>query len=82
MTPVPVRVWIDPSCPWAWQAHVWLHDLQRQSEVELDYAFFSLELNASEDRTSFEGAAPRYGRALGALALARREGGSPAVTAL
>jgi predicted DsbA family dithiol-disulfide isomerase len=82
MTPVPVRVWIDPSCPWVWQAHRWLHDLTQQGEIELDYAFFSLELNASEDRASFEGAAPRYGRALTALAFARREGGSPAVTAL
>lgn len=82
MTAVSVRVWLDPSCPWAWQAHVWLNDLRRQGVVELDHAFFSLEVNASDDGIPFDEASPRYGRALAALALARREGGSPAVTDL
>jgi predicted DsbA family dithiol-disulfide isomerase len=82
MSATPVHVWVDPSCPWAWQAHVWLDDLRRRGEVELTYGLFSLEVNASEPGIAFAEAAPRYGHALACLALARREGGNSAVTAL
>jgi predicted DsbA family dithiol-disulfide isomerase len=74
VTPMPVTVWLDPSCPWAWQAMVWLRDLRDQGEVALSYRLFSLELNAAEPGVSFAEAAPRYGPAMTALALASRDG--------
>jgi hypothetical protein len=46
--------------------------------VELDWRLFSLELNALPPETPFWEACQRDGEALVALALARREGGSPA----
>lgn len=81
-TPTLVRVWIDPSCPWAWQAHVWLRDLRDQGIVDLRHDFFSLELNAAAPGLSFADAAPRYGQAFAAIALAKHEGGEPALERL
>lgn len=81
-TPTPVRIWIDPSCPWAWQAHVWLRDLRDHGVVELTHDFFSLELNAAPPGLSFAEAAPRYGEAFVAMVLAGREGGEPALERL
>ena len=75
MTPVPVRLWVDPSCPWAWQTAVWLRRLADARLVELDHRIFSLELNASEADTPFWDACGRHGESLVALALARRDGG-------
>ena len=69
-----VRVWIDPSCPWCWQTSRWLFDLREAGEVALSWSIFSLELNASPDGAPFWDSASRYGGALVALALARRQG--------
>lgn len=78
MTPTPVRLWIDPGCPWAWQGAVWLRRLADAGIVELDWRIFSLELNSSELDTPFWEACRRQGESLVALALARREGGGDA----
>jgi hypothetical protein len=75
VTPTPVRLWVDPSCPWAWQGAVWLRRIQDAGLVELDWRIFSLELNSSEPETQFWEACQRHGESLVALALARREGG-------
>ena len=69
-----VRAWIDPSCPWCWQTARWLFDLREAGRVALSWSIFSLELNASPDGAPFWEAASRYGGALVALALARRQG--------
>ncbi len=82
MPPRNVRVWIDPSCPWAWQTTVWLRGLRDHGRIDLSYSLFSLEVNASGPAMHFDQAAPRWGRVLTLLALARREGGAPAVDAL
>jgi predicted DsbA family dithiol-disulfide isomerase len=89
MTPTAVRLWIDPSCPWAWQAFSWLRDVRDHGEIDLTYSFFSLEINAHalERNDVYPGvpyaeAAPRWGTALATLALARREGGNDAVERL
>lgn len=82
MTADRVRVWTDPSCPWAWQTSIWLRDLRDRGHIELTYSLFSLEINASEPGTPFRDAAPRYGEALTSLVLARREGGDRAFEAL
>jgi predicted DsbA family dithiol-disulfide isomerase len=79
---VPVRIWVDPSCPWAWQTVRWLLELRDRDEVELSWSLFSLELNSSPKGTSFREATPRHGRSLATLALARDEGGGPAFEAL
>ena len=81
MTPTPVRLWVDPGCPWAWQGAVWLRRLADAGVVELDWRIFSLELNSSELDAPFWEACPRYGESLVALALARREGGGEAFDA-
>ncbi len=78
MTRTPVGVWIDPGCPWAWQASVWLRRLSEAKRVRLDWRLFSLELNALPPETPFWEACQRDGEALVALALARREGGNAA----
>lgn len=75
----PVTVWVDPSCPWAWQTARWLRDLRDQGLVDLRWRLYSLELNATfQDDLGFDDAAATYGAALKALALARREGGDSA----
>ena len=77
--PTPVVIWVDPSCPWAWQAARWLRDLQDRGSVELRWRLYSLELNATyQDGLSFHEAAATYGHALTTMALARREGGAEA----
>ncbi len=69
----PVRVWVDPSCPWCWQTTKWLLGLRERGLLTLSWSLFSLELNASPAGTPFESATERYGEALLGLALARRE---------
>jgi predicted DsbA family dithiol-disulfide isomerase len=76
-----VRLWTDPSCPWAWQVLTWLRDLRNREVVRLTYSLFSLELNASGTDLPYGEAAPTYGHAFTTLALARREGGDEAVEA-
>ncbi len=77
-SPAELQVWLDPSCPWAWQTFLWLRDLEEQGVLRLSYGLFSLEVNATEHPTTFADAATRYGDALAALAVARRVGGPDA----
>ena len=78
-SPSHVDIWVDPSCPWAWQTARWLRDLRDQGLVEPRWRLYSLELNAtSQDDLSFIDATATYGDALLSLALARREGGAGA----
>jgi predicted DsbA family dithiol-disulfide isomerase len=78
MNPTAIRVWTDPSCPWAWQASRWLTSLRDRGVVTLHWSLFSLEVNAASAHTPFREAAPRFGPSLAALALTRREGGQSA----
>jgi predicted DsbA family dithiol-disulfide isomerase len=82
VSPTPVRVWLDPSCPWAWQASVWLREVRDRGAIDLAYGLFSLEVNAAEPGIPLGQAAERYGASLVALALARREGGDVGFEAL
>lgn len=74
-SPTPIRVWTDPSCPWAWETAKWLIALRDRGVVTLTWSLFSLEINATPAGAPFADAAPRHGPSLAALALARREGG-------
>ncbi len=73
-----VGVWTDPACPWAWQVAKWLIGLRDHGLVHLRWRIFSLEVNTAGADTPFRQAAARYGDALVALALARRQGGDDA----
>lgn len=73
-----MTVWVDPGCPWAWQAAIWLRGLAADRLVDLDWKSFSLELNSSEPETPFWEACARQGVSLVSLALAHREGGNAA----
>jgi predicted DsbA family dithiol-disulfide isomerase len=77
-----VRVWVDPSCPWAWQTVRWLLELRGRGVADLTWSLFSLEVNSSPAGTPFREAAPRHGASLEALTLARRERGPSAFEAL
>ena len=74
-----LTVWVDPGCPWAWQTATWLRELAGQELVTIDWRLFSLEVNSAGVDMPFAQAAGRYGEALTALALARRDGGAPAL---
>lgn len=77
-----IELWVDPSCPWAWQSATWFRELRDLGAVRISWKLFSLELNASEPGKGFWSACERYGEALVALALARREGGDAAFESL
>ncbi len=73
-----VRVWVDPSCPWAWQTATWLIGLRDQGVLTLEWRIFSLEVNSAERGLPFWEAAQRNGEAQVALAQAHHEGGDDA----
>ncbi|HEX6844998.1 MAG TPA: hypothetical protein VF235_07785 [Actinomycetota bacterium] len=77
-----VHVWLDPSCPWAWQTMIWLRGLRDAGEIAMTFDTFSLEVNARTEPMPYAEAAPTYGEALAALALAQREGGDAAYETL
>ena len=77
-TPTPVTVWIDPSCPWAWQGAKWLRHLAADGHVVLEWHLFSLEVNAVREMDpdaplDFWSAAERHGTSLVSLQLALHE---------
>ena len=74
-------VWTDPSCPWAWETSRWLRGLRDRDMFTIEWHLFSLEINTAGPQMPFHEAADRYGEALTAMALARREGGDPALEA-
>jgi predicted DsbA family dithiol-disulfide isomerase len=77
-----VLVWLDPSCPWAWQTMRWLRGLRDNGVLHLRYDTFSLEVNGWDRELPYREAAPTYGEALVASRLALREGGDTAFEAL
>jgi DSBA-like thioredoxin domain len=73
-----VTIWVDPSCPWAWQTATWLRRLRDLGVLTIRWRLFSLEINAVGPDVPFAEATERYGQALVALALSRRDGGDEA----
>jgi DSBA-like thioredoxin domain len=72
-----LEVWVDSSCPWAWQTARWLIDLRDRGLMQIEWHLFSLEVNASEPDADFWAENRRHGEAHTALMLAMRDGGSP-----
>ncbi len=67
--------YFDPLCPWTWRTSLWIREVQRQTDLAVEWKFFSLaEANNGPDPLS---RAP-----LRAEVLARREGGNAAVDRL
>ena len=81
MTVSTLTVWIDPGCPWAWQTARWVRELRDRGTFTIEWRLFSLEVNTAGLDVPFAEAAGRYGEALTAMALARRDGGDPALEA-
>ena len=73
-TTTPVRDWVDPTCPWAWQTSVWLRGLRDAGVITLGWNVFSLELSAMPGEP-FDVVASRASEALRALVLAATDGG-------
>ena len=67
-----VRFYFDPGCPWAWQTSLWIREVERFRDIEIEWRLFSLKLaNAGEDDPFVE-AHENVVPALRVLALARQ----------
>jgi 2-hydroxychromene-2-carboxylate isomerase len=44
-----IQFFFDPICPWAYQASKWIRDVQTQTELDVEWRFFSLEEINRED---------------------------------
>ena len=80
-TPPTLVVWIYPGSPWECETSRWLRDLRDRGTFTIEWRLVSLEVNTAGLQMPFREAADRYGEALTAMALARREGGDPALEA-
>lgn len=60
--------YFDPLCPWAWRTSEWIREVQRQSDLLVEWKVFSLALNNGLDESLL--------MPLRVLQLARREGGN------
>ncbi|HXF74214.1 MAG TPA: DsbA family protein, partial [Actinomycetota bacterium] len=74
-----VRFYFDVLCPWAWQAAVWMREVERVRDVRVDWRLFSLIL-LNEGR----GEMPEDLRTRGllgarAMAAARRQAGNEGI---
>lgn len=69
----------DPGCPWAWQGSRWIREVARQTDIEVDWRFFSLAVvnNPGTDPLADEHAKSTV--ALRSLALVRRAAGNEGV---
>lgn len=41
--------YFDPLCPWAWRASEWIREVQRESDLQVEWKVFSLALNNGLD---------------------------------
>ncbi|MGI8825036.1 MAG: DsbA family oxidoreductase [Chloroflexota bacterium] len=63
--------YFDPLCPWAWLTSLWIREVRRYRQVDVQWKFFSLAgINDREDQ---------WHGPLRIAALARSEGGNEAV---
>jgi predicted DsbA family dithiol-disulfide isomerase len=78
-----VRVYIDPTCPWAWQTAKWMRAVTEVRDVAVEWRLFSLEIsNAQDDADPLSETHRKSIPALRTLALVRREQGEAAMERL
>jgi 2-hydroxychromene-2-carboxylate isomerase len=66
-----IAFYFDPLCPWAWLTSLWIREVRRHRELDIEWKFFSLA-GVNEKGEDWHGP-------LRIAALARREGGNEAV---
>ncbi len=42
-TPVSLRFYFDPACPWAWRASLWIREVAKVRPLQIDWDFLSLK---------------------------------------
>ena len=71
-----VRFHFDPRCPWAWESSKWIREVEKVRNVEVEWAFFSLEEQNRPDTNPLRNPEARGTAALRTLALTRRTEGN------
>jgi 2-hydroxychromene-2-carboxylate isomerase len=69
-----IAFYFDPICPWTWITSRWLNEVQRLTDLKIQWKFFSLAL-ANDSNEAFN-------TPLRVLALVRRQAGNEAVSRL
>jgi 2-hydroxychromene-2-carboxylate isomerase len=84
MTQQRVRMWFDPTCPWAWMTSRWLGEVAEVRELDVDWQVMSLAvLNEGRDLPeAYLARMPRSMRMTRLVTAARAEGGDAVVKPL
>jgi 2-hydroxychromene-2-carboxylate isomerase len=77
-----IRFHFDPRCPWAWESSKWIREVARVRDIEIEWAFFSLEEQNNPDTGPLRDPKARGTAALRTLALVRRTEGNDGVGSL
>ncbi|GAA3609353.1 DsbA family protein [Agrococcus terreus] len=79
-----VRMWFDPTCPWAWMTSRWLGEVAEVRGLDVDWRVMSLAvLNEGRDLPeSYAARMPRSMRLTRLVTAARAEGGDAVVKPL
>lgn len=76
-----LTVYLDPVCPWAWRAFLWVREVRELHPLQVQWRVFSLKEINREDQPPAD-AGVLVEPAMRALVLARRESGSEAMERL
>jgi len=77
-----IRFHFDPRCPWAWESSKWIREVAKVRNVEVEWAFFSLEEQNKPEAHPLRDPEARGTAALRTLALVRRTEGNDAAGSL
>jgi len=77
-----IRFHFDPRCPWAWESSKWIREVTRVRDIEIEWAFFSLQEQNKPETSPLRDPEVRGTAALRTLALVRRTEGNDAVDSL
>jgi predicted DsbA family dithiol-disulfide isomerase len=77
-----IRFHFDPRCPWAWESSKWIREVARVRDIEIEWAFFSLQEQNKPETAPLRDPEVRGTAALRTLALVRRTEGNDAVDSL
>src|SRR3989337_778547 len=71
-----VRFHFDPRCPWAWESSKWIREVAGVRDIEIEWAFFSLQEQNKPETCPLRDPEARGTAALRTLALVRRTEGN------